>query len=78
MAALGYLKQTPTDGIVKAIYGAMYGDEPELREAAFLTLWEIGSSGYKLPTSNSISDLADADHKRHDRHWEMPKTRVSS
>ena len=49
LAALGYLKHTPTDGIIKAIYGAMYGDDAELREAAFLTLWEIGSSGYKLP-----------------------------
>jgi hypothetical protein len=27
----------------------VYGDDPELREAAFTTLWEIGSSGYKLP-----------------------------
>ncbi len=49
LAALAYLKQRPTDGIVKQIYGAMYGDDPELREAAYLTLWEIGSSGYKLP-----------------------------
>lgn len=49
LAALAYLKQRPTDGIVKEVYGAMYSDDPELREAAFLTLWEIGSSGYKLP-----------------------------
>ncbi len=49
LAALEYLKQKPTDGIVKHIYGAMYGDDSELREAAFLTLSEIGSSGYKLP-----------------------------
>ena len=49
LAALPYLKQKPTDGIVKEIYGAMYGDDSEVREAAFLTLWEIGASGYKLP-----------------------------
>ncbi len=49
LAALEYLKQKPTDGTVKAIYDAMYGDDPDLREAAFLTLWEIGSAGYKLP-----------------------------
>ncbi len=49
LAALEYLKQKPTDGVVKAIYDAMYGDDSELREAAFLTLWEIGCSGYKLP-----------------------------
>jgi HEAT repeat protein len=49
LAALAYLKQNPNDGIIKQIYGAMYGDDPDLREAAFLTLWEIGTSGYKLP-----------------------------
>jgi hypothetical protein len=49
LAALVYLKQKPTDGIIKQVYSAMYGDDPELKEAAYLTLWEIGSSGYKLP-----------------------------
>jgi HEAT repeat protein len=49
MGALAYLKQNPSDGIIKQIYAVMYGDSPELREAAYLTLWEIGSSGYKLP-----------------------------
>ena len=49
LAALDYLKQRPTDGIIKQVYALMYGDDPELREAAFLTLWEIGSTGYKLP-----------------------------
>jgi hypothetical protein len=49
LGALSYLKRTPSDGIIKQIYGAMYTDDPELREAAFLTLWEIGASGYKLP-----------------------------
>lgn len=49
LAALAYLKQKPSDGIVKALYGAMYSDDSELREAAYQTLWEIGSTGYKLP-----------------------------
>ncbi len=49
LAALDFLKQRPNDGVVRAIYDAMYGDDADLREAAFLTLWEIGSSGYKLP-----------------------------
>ena len=48
-AALELLKQKPSDGVVKSIYDAMYGDDADLREAAFLTLWEIGCSGYKLP-----------------------------
>lgn len=49
MAALPYLKQNPNDGVVKQIYGVMYADHPEAREAAFITLWEIGASGFKLP-----------------------------
>jgi HEAT repeat protein len=49
LAALEYLKRTPSDGVVKEFYVAMFGDEPELREASYLALWEIGASGYKLP-----------------------------
>jgi HEAT repeat protein len=49
LAAIPYLKLRPTEGVIKALYGAMYGDDPELRESAYLTLWEIGASGYKLP-----------------------------
>jgi HEAT repeat protein len=49
LAALSYLKKNPTDGSIKEMYHAMYGDEPEIREAAYMTLWEIGTSGYKLP-----------------------------
>jgi len=49
LAALPYLKQNLNDGTVKQIYEAMYGDDSELREAAYLTLWEIGASGFKLP-----------------------------
>jgi HEAT repeat protein len=48
-AALSHLKKDLTDGAIMGIYHAMYGDDPELREAAYLTLWEIGTSGYKLP-----------------------------
>jgi len=49
LAALSYLKTGLTDGAIMGIYHAMYGDNPELREAAYMTLWEIGTSGYKLP-----------------------------
>jgi HEAT repeat protein len=49
VAAVAYLKQTPTEGIVNQIYQTMYKDDPELREAAFQALWEIGASGVKLP-----------------------------
>jgi HEAT repeat protein len=49
LAALPYLKFTPNEGVIKQIYDAMYRDDPELREAAYNTLWEIGASGVKLP-----------------------------
>ncbi|MCL5612106.1 MAG: hypothetical protein M1485_06070 [Chloroflexi bacterium] len=49
LAALVYLKKDPNDGIIKQIYGTMHGNDSELREAAYFTLWEIGASGYKLP-----------------------------
>ncbi len=49
LAALPYLKFTPNEGVIAQLYGAMYRDDPELREAAYNTLWEIGASGVKLP-----------------------------
>ncbi len=49
LAALPYLVPHPNDGAIKAIYNVMYGDDSEARERAYLTLWEIGASGYKLP-----------------------------
>jgi len=49
LAALPYLKYMPTDGVITQLYSAMYRDDPELREAAYYTLWEIGTAGVKLP-----------------------------
>lgn len=49
LAALPYLKFTPNEGVITQLYNAMYKDDPELREAAYNTLWEIGASGAKLP-----------------------------
>ncbi|NJN80064.1 MAG: HEAT repeat domain-containing protein, partial [Anaerolineales bacterium] len=49
LAALPYLKFAPNEGVISQIYNAMYKDDPELREAAYLTLWEMGVSGVKLP-----------------------------
>ncbi|MBL8050622.1 MAG: HEAT repeat domain-containing protein [Anaerolineales bacterium] len=49
LAALPYLKYHPNEGVISQIYNAMYNDDPELREAAYLTLWEMGVSGVKLP-----------------------------
>lgn len=49
LAALPYLKFTPSEGVIAQLYEAMYTDDPELREAAYNTLWELGTSGAKLP-----------------------------
>jgi HEAT repeat protein len=54
LAALPYLKFVPSEGVVTQLYHAMYKDDPELREAAFNTLWEIGLSGIKLPDPTQL------------------------
>jgi len=54
LAALPYLKRNATEGIVGALYHAMYGDDPEVREAAFYAVEEIGANGVKLPHPNQF------------------------
>ena len=49
LAALPYLKFTPNEGVIAKLYDAMYSDDPELREAVYNILWEMGTSGVKLP-----------------------------
>ena len=49
LAALQFLKFTPQDVVLKQMYEAMYKDDPELREAAYYVLWELGTAGVKLP-----------------------------
>ena len=52
LAALPYLKRVANEGIIGALYNAMYGEDPEVREAAFHTIEEIGANGIKLPHPN--------------------------
>ncbi|MBL8101741.1 MAG: HEAT repeat domain-containing protein [Anaerolineales bacterium] len=49
IAALPFLKYTPNEGVINQLYNAIYKDDPELREAAYNTLWEISLSGVNLP-----------------------------
>lgn len=49
LAAMPYLKASPKEGVIAQLYDAMYQDDPEVRETAYHTLWEIGLSGVKLP-----------------------------
>ena len=52
LAALPYLKRVANEGIIGALYSAMYGEDPEVREAAFYAIEEIGANGIKLPHPN--------------------------
>jgi HEAT repeat protein len=54
LAALPYLKRVANEGIIGALYHAMYGDDPEVREASFYALEEIGANGVKLPHPNQF------------------------
>ncbi len=54
LAALPYLKRVANEGIVGALYGGVYGEDPEVREAAYLALQEIGANGLRLPHPNQF------------------------
>ena len=49
LASLTYLKRMSTEEVITNLYYAMYQDDAELREAVFLVLCEMASSGIKLP-----------------------------
>ena len=54
LAALPYLKRIGDEGILGAFYNAMYGDDPEVREAAFHAVEEIAANGVRLPHPNQF------------------------
>lgn len=54
LAALPYLKQVVSEGIIGALYHGMYGEDPEVREAAFHAIGEIAADGFKLPHPNQF------------------------
>lgn len=54
LAALPYLKRVANEGIIGALYNAMYGEDPEVREAAFQAVEEIGANGFRLPHPNQF------------------------
>ncbi len=49
LAALAYLRRTPSKNIINALYHAMHSGTIEMREAVFLALVEIAASGVSLP-----------------------------
>lgn len=49
IASLYYLRIMPVEGVFGALYQAMYGGDPELREAAFQTVAEMAARGVQVP-----------------------------
>ena len=54
LAALPYLRHTPTEGVINGLYHAMQGGTIEVREACFQTLADIGASGVSLPNPQAF------------------------
>jgi HEAT repeat protein len=54
LAALPYLKPVANEGILGALYAGAYGEDPEVREASFLAVQEIGANGVHLPHPNQF------------------------
>ena len=51
---LALLKRVANEGIIGALYNAMYGEDPEVREAAFYAIEDIGANGFQLPHPNQF------------------------
>ncbi len=49
LAALHYLRRTPTEKVFAAMYPYLYGTDLEMREAVFYALREMAMSGVRLP-----------------------------
>jgi HEAT repeat protein len=49
LAALNYLRHTPSEGVVRGLYHAIRSDDAELREAAYQAVWELASGGVAIP-----------------------------
>jgi HEAT repeat protein len=49
LASLAYLRMMPVESVFGALYQAMYGGEPTLREAAFQTFAEMAARGVEVP-----------------------------
>lgn len=49
LASLAYLRMMPTEGVFGALYQAMYGGEPTLRETVFQTFSEMAARGVEVP-----------------------------
>ena len=49
MASLRYLQDSPEEDVISAVYSLYYGDQPELKDAALLLIWQWALAGVELP-----------------------------
>ena len=54
LAALPFIKPVANEGIIGALYAGVYGEDPEVREASFLAVQEIGANGNRLPNPSQF------------------------
>jgi len=50
LAALGYYRLTGDDSIFPAVYHLLYGNDPDLVEAAYETIWQLKATGANIPS----------------------------
>ena len=54
LAAIPYLKRVANEGVIGALYNGVYGEDPEVSEAAFLAIQEIAANGTTVPHPNQF------------------------
>lgn len=54
LAAIPYLKSGANEGVIGALYNGIYGEDPEVSEASFLTLQELAADGMSIPHPNQF------------------------
>jgi HEAT repeat protein len=48
-AALSQIRIRGETGIFPTVYDLLFGDNPELQEATYLTMWHLASTGFEIP-----------------------------
>lgn len=54
LAAIPYLKRVANEGVIGALYNGVYGEDPEVSEAAFHAIQEIAANGMAIPHPNQF------------------------
>jgi hypothetical protein len=49
MAALRYLNDIPEETAIRAVYEMLISEQPEIKDAALLTVWYWALAGVQLP-----------------------------